>query len=82
MSAPRPMIKKLEAEVERLRHNADIFKAAVEAKALEVERLRAALDAIAGFGSLNIAGEYESGLRDIIRSMTDCARAALTGGKE
>jgi hypothetical protein len=38
---------------------------------------REALEAIAGFGSVNLAGEYEHGLRDIIRSMTDCAKDAL-----
>jgi hypothetical protein len=44
------------------------------------ERLREALEAIAGFGSVNLSGEYEHGLRDIIRSMTDCARDALSSG--
>jgi hypothetical protein len=50
----------------------------------EIEKLRAknermceALQAIAGFGSVNLQQEYEFGLRDIIRSMTDCARNAL-----
>jgi hypothetical protein len=43
----------------------------------EIERLLEALEAIAGFGTVNLAGEYEHGLRDIIRSMTDCARRAL-----
>lgn len=40
-------------------------------------RLRAALESIAGWRNVNIAGEYEHGLRDIIRSITDCAAAAL-----
>jgi uncharacterized coiled-coil protein SlyX len=43
----------------------------------EVERQREALNSLAGFGDVNLAGEYESGLRDIIRSMTDCAKRAL-----
>lgn len=45
---------------------------------LEIERLREALTAIAGFGDVNLASEWEAGLRDIIRSMTDCARTALS----
>ena len=40
-------------------------------------KFETALHAIAGFGSVNLAGEWENGLRDIIRSMTDCAKAAL-----
>lgn len=43
-------------------------------------RLRIAEDAlrtIVGFGNVNLASEWEHGLRDIIRSMTDCARNAL-----
>lgn len=43
----------------------------------QVAHLRERLEAIAGFGSVNLNGEYEHGLRDIIRSMTDCAREAL-----
>jgi hypothetical protein len=39
--------------------------------------LLAALESIALWRSVNIAGEYEHGLRDLIRSMTDCAAAAL-----
>lgn len=39
--------------------------------------LREALELIAAFGQENLAGEWEHGLRDIIRSMTDCARKAL-----
>ena len=45
--------------------------------ATERNRLRADLQAIAGFGSVNLAGEWDGGLRDIIRSMTDRARDAL-----
>jgi hypothetical protein len=47
------------------------------AAADEIERLRAALTSIAGFGDVNLAGEWEPALRDIIRSMTDCAKRAL-----
>jgi hypothetical protein len=42
-----------------------------------------ALESIAGFGSIDLSAEWESGLRDIIRSCVDAARAALskvTGG--
>lgn len=42
-----------------------------------VEAQAAALRSIAGWRSVNISGEYEHGLRDIIRSVTDCAQAAL-----
>ena len=44
---------------------------------IEIERLQAALTSIKGFGDVDLAGEYEHGLRDIIRSMTDCAKNAL-----
>lgn len=44
---------------------------------VEIERLRAALKIIADWRTINIAGEYEHGLRDIIRSMSDAAAAAL-----
>jgi hypothetical protein len=43
----------------------------------ETETLRSALESIAGWRKVNIQGEYEHGLRDIIRSITDCAAAAL-----
>ncbi len=43
----------------------------------ETEKLRAALVSIAGWRKVNISGEYEHSLRDIIRSITDCAAAAL-----
>jgi hypothetical protein len=46
----------------------------------EIARQRAALEAVAGFGDVNLQGEWEAGLRDIIRSMTDCARNALGQG--
>ena len=36
-----------------------------------------ALESIAGWRKVNISGEYEHGLRDIIRSITDCAAAAF-----
>lgn len=45
----------------------------------EAARLREALDTIAGFAKIDMRGCYERELRDIIRSMTDRARA-LTGG--
>ncbi len=48
----------------------------VQARAL-VEGMRSALDSIAGWRNVNISNEYESGLRDIIHSVTDCASAAL-----
>lgn len=43
----------------------------------EIERLRDALDVIAGFGKVPLASEWEAGLRGIIRAMTDCANNAL-----
>lgn len=43
--------------------------------------LRKALQIIAGFGDVNLASEWESSLRDIIRSMTDCAKRALNLGR-
>lgn len=46
----------------------------------ENARLRSALGAIAGFGSVDLAGEWLAGLRDIIRSMTDCAKRAREQG--
>ena len=48
----------------------------------ENERLRKALECIAGFGQVNLSAEWEHGLRDIIRSMTDCAREALVSPAE
>lgn len=47
------------------------------ARAKIIERQRAALESIAGWRNVNISGEYEHGLRDIIRSITDCAVAGL-----
>lgn len=41
------------------------------------DELVEALKAIAGFGQINLSAEWESGLRDIIRSCVDAARAAL-----
>lgn len=43
----------------------------------ENKSLRTALESIVRVGSLNLTGEYEHSLRDIIRSMTDCAKNAL-----
>lgn len=43
----------------------------------EVQRLRSALENIADWRNVNISGEYEHGLRDIIRSIIDCAVDAL-----
>lgn len=40
-------------------------------------RLLGALESIAGWRNVNISSEYEHGLRDIIRSVTDCASAAI-----
>ena len=40
-------------------------------------QLICALDTIARWRTVNIAGEWEGGLRDIIRSITDVAAAAL-----
>jgi hypothetical protein len=39
--------------------------------------MRDALESIAGWRKINISGEYEHGLRDIIRSIVDCAADAL-----
>jgi hypothetical protein len=44
-------------------------------EALQLQK--AALESIALWRSVNIQGEFEGGLRDIIRSMSDCAAAAL-----
>lgn len=44
---------------------------------LRLGRAEKALESIAGFGNVNLAGEWEHGLRDIIRSCVDCARSAL-----
>lgn len=46
----------------------------------EAAALREALDAVSGFAKVDMRGCYERELRDIIRSMTDCAARALTGG--
>jgi hypothetical protein len=43
----------------------------------KIEKLRETLESIAAWRLVNISGEYEHGLRDIIRSITDCASAAL-----
>lgn len=51
---------------------------AVQAKC---EEFRTALESIAGFGSVNLSNEWEGGLRDIIRSMIDCAKTALLDDK-
>lgn len=58
------------AESERLARRAVVAE-------LRNERLQEALENIAGFGDVNLAGEWEPALRDIIRSMTDCAKSAL-----
>jgi hypothetical protein len=68
-------IHNLRAENERLKATLPMQTLAVQQA--EIERLTAALTLIAGFGSVNLAGEWEHGLRDIIRSMTDCARNAI-----
>ena len=46
---------------------------------LEAENvmLRTSLEIIAQWRSVNLMGEYEGGLRDIIRSLADCAASAL-----
>jgi|SRR5579863_2526151 len=41
------------------------------------EKMLAALQNIAEWRKVNISGEYEHGLRDIIRAITDCAAAAI-----
>src|SRR5688500_11202349 len=37
-------------------------------------KLREGLEAIAGFGDVDLTGQWDFALRDIIRSMTDCAK--------
>jgi hypothetical protein len=49
--------------------------------AAEIERLREGLKAIAGFGDVDLSGEWPGQLRDIIRSMTDCAKRTLRESK-
>jgi hypothetical protein len=44
----------------------------------DTDPMRDALEAIAGWRTVNTAGEYEGTLRDIIRCMADRAHAALT----
>lgn len=43
----------------------------------ETAKLRAALESIAGWDDVNLQREYEVALRDIIRSIVDCAKTAL-----
>jgi hypothetical protein len=45
------------------------------------DKLVAALESIAGWRKVNISGEYEHGLRDIIRAIADCADAALSASQ-
>lgn len=49
----------------------------INADLLALAQMRAALQTIADWRKVNISGEYEHSLRDIIRSITDCAAAAL-----
>lgn len=55
------------------RANAELIVKAVNSH----DALVAAMESIAGWRKVNISGEYEHSLRDIIRSITDCAAAAL-----
>lgn len=64
-------------EIERLRLEHEDRSKLNHARAKEIERLRDALDVVAGFGTVPLAQEWPEGLRDIIRAMTDCASAAL-----
>lgn len=43
-----------------------------------VDGLVKALEAVSAFGDLNLNGEWEHGLRDIIRSQVDTAKDALS----
>jgi len=54
-------------------------KAAKEIVSLRarVAELEAELRTLVGWRLVNLQGEYEHGLRDVIRSMIDCADAAL-----
>ncbi len=65
----------------RLKHDIDVLrdrlKCTQEGLTSEVATLRASLDAIASVGSVNLQHHYPHELRDVIRSMTDCARDAL-----
>jgi hypothetical protein len=54
-----------------------VYSAVPQQSADEPQRLRSALESIADWRNVNISGEYEQGLRDIIRSIVDCAVAAL-----
>ncbi len=49
----------------------------INADLIAVKKYRDALEIIADWRNVNISGEYEHSLRDIIRSITDCAAAAL-----
>lgn len=76
------------AEVSRPCRTIDGFRECPEYVTLHAdwEKLRrinaeysSALASIAAWRRVNISGEYEHGLRDIVRSITDCAAAALAG---
>jgi hypothetical protein len=58
-------------------HQTLVLKLKGDEMSNEVQRLRSALENIADWRNVNISGEYEHGLRDIIRSIVDCAVAAL-----
>lgn len=70
----------MNAHIERLQEPS--AGAMADERSKENVRLRAALGAIAGFGSVSLSGRYEHELRDIIRSMTDCARDAFLGDQK
>lgn len=67
-------VASLEGENKQL--SADLAVMAEHANALSAI-YREALEAVAGFGDVDLSGEWPGPLRDIIRSMTDCAKRAL-----
>lgn len=73
----RLMNEDAQREIERLQGAKRRALAIADERSKENVRLRASLESIAGWRKVNIQGEYEHGLRDIIRSITDCAAAAL-----
>lgn len=48
-------------------------------KQAEYERMQTALEAIAGWGNVNLSAEPESELRKVIASIVGCAAAGLGG---
>lgn len=72
-------ILELETQIKRAAEStSDVVHETISWEQLNMsDKHKDALRSIAALGSIDMAGEYEAGLRGIIRSMTDCARNAL-----